>query len=76
MGKKDRGLRSNIDYRGLNNITVKNHYPLPLMITAFEPLQGVTLSYKLDLRNAYSLVQIDVEDKWKTAINTPMGNYA
>ncbi len=38
VGKKDGSLRPCIDYRGLNNITVKNTYPLPLMSSAFERL--------------------------------------
>ncbi len=57
MGKKDGGLCPCIDYRGLNNITWKNRYPLPLMATAFELLQGTTIFTKLDLRNAYNLVR-------------------
>ena len=58
LSKKDGGLRPCIDYRGLNNITVKNHYPRPLMNSAFERLQGAMFFTKLDLRNAYNLVHI------------------
>ncbi len=75
VGKKDGGLRPCIDYRGLNRITVKNLYPLPLMTTAFELLQGATIFTKLDLRNAYHLVRIREGDEWKTAFNTPKGHY-
>lgn len=73
--KKDGSLRPCIDYRGLNNITIKNRYPLPLMTTAFEILQGATIFTKLDLRNAYHLVRIREGDEWKTAFNTPTGHY-
>uniref|UniRef100_A0A3B4X4G4 Ty3 transposon capsid-like protein domain-containing protein n=1 Tax=Seriola lalandi dorsalis TaxID=1841481 RepID=A0A3B4X4G4_SERLL len=38
--KKDKSLRPCIDYRGLNDITIKNRYPLPLISTAFELLEG------------------------------------
>ena len=38
--KKDGALRPCIDYRGLNDITVKNRYPLPVMCSALEILQG------------------------------------
>uniref|UniRef100_A0A674NB00 CCHC-type domain-containing protein n=1 Tax=Takifugu rubripes TaxID=31033 RepID=A0A674NB00_TAKRU len=38
VAKKDGGLRPCIDFRKLNNITVKNKYPLPLMSSTFEPL--------------------------------------
>lgn len=61
-------------YRGLNDITVKNRYPLPLM-TTFELLQGASVFAKLDLRNAYHLVRIREGDQWKTAFNIPTGHY-
>ncbi len=73
--KKDGSLRPCIDYRGLNDITVKNRYPLPLMSSAFELLQGAQVFTKLDLRNAYHLVRIQEGDEWKTAFNTPSGHY-
>ncbi|XP_035265328.1 uncharacterized protein LOC118223192 [Anguilla anguilla] len=41
INKKDQSLRPCIDYRELNNITVKNKYSLPLMNSVFEPLQEV-----------------------------------
>ncbi|KAL2078839.1 hypothetical protein ACEWY4_024583 [Coilia grayii] len=75
VGKKDGSLRPCIDYRGLNDITIKNRYPLPLLASAFESLQGATVFTKLDLRNAYHLVRIREGDEWKTAFNTPNGHY-
>lgn len=75
MDKKDKTLRPCIDYCGLNNITIKNKYPLPLLTSAFEPLQGSVIFSKLDLRNAYHLVRIREGDEWKTAFNTPMGHF-
>ncbi|KAL0180387.1 hypothetical protein M9458_025829 [Cirrhinus mrigala] len=73
--KRDGSLRPCIDYRGLNDITVKNRYPLPLMSSAFELLQGAKVFTKLDLRNAYHLIRIREGDEWKTAFDTPMGHY-
>lgn len=73
--KKDSSLRPCIDYRGLNNITIKNKYPLPLIDSAFTPLQGATVFTKLDLRSAYHLVRIKEGDEWKTAFNTPLGHF-
>ncbi|KAI3371920.1 hypothetical protein L3Q82_006793 [Scortum barcoo] len=73
--KKDSSLRPCIDFRGLNNITVKNKYPLPLIDSAFTPLQGATIFTKLDLHNAYHLVRIREGDEWKTAFNTPLGHF-
>ena len=75
VDKKDKTLRPCIDYRGLNDITVKNRYPLPLISTGFELLQGAKVFTKLDLRNAYHLVRRREGDEWKTAFNTPTGHY-
>ena len=75
VGKKDGNLRPCINYRGINAMTVRNRYLLPLMDTAFELLQGATVFTKLDLRNAYHLVRIKEGDEWKTAFNTPTGHW-
>lgn len=75
MGKKDGSLCPCIDFRGLNTITVKNSYPLPLLNSAFTPLQGATIFTTLDLRSAYHLVRIREGDEWKTAFNTPLGHF-
>ena len=75
VGKKDGSLRPCIDYRGLNDITVKNCYPLPLISSAFEQLKGASIFTKLDLRYAYHLARIWERDEWNTPFNTPTGNY-
>ena len=75
VDKKDKTLRPCVDYRGLNDITIKNRYPLPLISSAFELLQDAKIFTKLDLRNAYHLVRIREGDEWKTAFNTPCGHY-
>lgn len=75
VGKKDGSLRPYIDYRRLNEITVKNRYPLPLMDSAFQVLQEARMFTKLDLRNAYHLVRMRAGDKWKTAFSTPLGHF-
>ncbi|KAK3516468.1 hypothetical protein QTP70_016492 [Hemibagrus guttatus] len=56
--KKDGGLRPCIDYRGLNSITVRYPYPLPLVPAALEQLHGTRVFTKLDIRSAYNLVCI------------------
>ncbi|KAK3557959.1 hypothetical protein QTP86_004642 [Hemibagrus guttatus] len=73
--KKDGGLRPCIDYRGLNAITVRYPYPLPLVPTALEQLRGARVFTKLDLRSAYNLVRIREGDEWKTAFHTTHGHY-
>ncbi|KAK3530547.1 hypothetical protein QTP86_027911 [Hemibagrus guttatus] len=75
MAKKDGGLRPCIDYRALNQITVKFRYPLPLIPAALEHLRGATVFTKLDLRSAYNLIRIREGDEWKTAFVTPTGHY-
>ena len=75
VSKKDRSLRPCIDYHGLNNITVKNKYPLPLISSAFVPLHRAVVFSKLDLHNAYHLVRVREGDDWKTAFNTPLGHF-
>jgi hypothetical protein len=72
---KDSGLLPCIDYRPLNKITVKFRNPLPLIPAALEKHCGAAVFTKLDLRSAYSLVQLCKEDEWKTAFVTPTGHY-
>ncbi|KAI2644670.1 Transposon Tf2-6 polyprotein [Labeo rohita] len=73
--KKDGDLRPCVDYRGLNQITIKNRHPLPLTNTALDALSGARFFTKLDLRSAYNLVRIREGDEWKTAFITPTGHY-
>ncbi|KAI2661187.1 Transposon Tf2-9 polyprotein [Labeo rohita] len=73
--KKDGGLRPCVDYRGLNQITIKNRHPLPLTNTALDALSGARFFTKLDFRSAYNLVRIREGDEWKTAFITPTGHY-
>lgn len=58
VAKKDKTLWPCIEYWGLNNITAKNRYPLPLISSICECLQQVKVFTKLDLRSAYHLVRI------------------
>ncbi|KAL0185425.1 hypothetical protein M9458_021122, partial [Cirrhinus mrigala] len=73
--KKDGSLRPCIDFRGLNDITVKYRYPLPLVPSALEQLRSAKYFTKLDLRNAYNLIRIREGDEWKTAFSTTTGHY-
>lgn len=69
--KKDGTSRPCIDYWGLNEMTVRNKYPLLLLDAAFAPLQQAWVFTKLDLWNMYHLIRQG--DKWKTVFNTPLG---
>ncbi len=73
--KKDGGLRPCIDYRSLNDLTVKFRYPLPLVPAALEQLRTAKYFTKLDLRNVYNLIRIREGDEWKTAFSTTSGHY-
>ncbi|KAL0195105.1 hypothetical protein M9458_008677 [Cirrhinus mrigala] len=56
VSKKDGGLRPCIDYRVLNQQTIKFRYPLPLIPAALEQLRSAQIFTKLDLRSAYNLI--------------------
>nr|GFB84060.1 putative reverse transcriptase domain-containing protein [Tanacetum cinerariifolium] len=51
--KKDRSFRMCIDYRELNKLTLKNHYPLPRIDDLFDQIQGSSVYSKIDLRSGY-----------------------
>jgi transposase InsO family protein len=73
--KKDGSLRLCVDYRGLNEITVKNRYPLPLIQETLMQLQKAKWYTRLDARNAYNLLRIAEGDEWKTAFRTRFGHF-
>jgi hypothetical protein len=73
--KKDETLRLCINYRGLNNLIIKNKYPLLLIDELFNQLQGSCCYSKLDLWQGYYRVRIKEEDIPKTAFNTRYGHY-
>ena len=52
-----------VDYRSLNAVTVKNRYPLPLIDTLLNRLEGVKYFTRLNLRNAYHLIRIREGDE-------------
>ena len=73
--KPDGTLRLCIDYRGLNKITIKNRYPLPLMNELQNRLGKARFFTKLDLKNGFYLVRIVKGDEWKTAFRCRYGLY-
>ncbi|GJV65836.1 putative reverse transcriptase domain-containing protein [Tanacetum coccineum] len=73
--KKDGSFRMCIDYRELNNLTVKNRYPLPRIDDLFDQLQGSSVYSKIDLRSGYHQLRVRDEDIPKTAFRTRYGHY-
>jgi len=73
--KKDGTMRMCVDYRALNNITVKNSYPLPRVDELFDRLQGAQFFSKIDLRSGYHQIRIAPEDVPKTAFRTRYGHF-
>mgnify|MGYP004715960303 CR=1 FL=1 len=73
--KKNSSLKLCIDYRGLNDVTVKNKYPLPHIDELFDQLQEAVVFFKLDLRQGYYQLRIRQEDIPKTAFNSRYGHF-
>ncbi|EEB88861.1 hypothetical protein MPER_13116 [Moniliophthora perniciosa FA553] len=73
--KKSGALRLCVDFRGLNKITKKDRYPLPLISDLLDAPNKASVYTKLDLRHAYHLVRIAEGDEWKTAFRTRYGSY-
>ena len=71
--KADGSLRLCVDYRGRNEGTIKNRYPLPLLHDTLLRLQKAKFYIKLDIRSAYNLIRIADGEKWKTAFRTRYG---
>ena len=73
--KSDGKLRPIMDYRTLNDWTVRDTYPLPLISNILDHLQGKTLFTKFDIRWGFNNIRIKEEDRWKAAFKTPFGLY-
>ncbi|WVZ70782.1 LOW QUALITY PROTEIN: hypothetical protein U9M48_019422 [Paspalum notatum var. saurae] len=75
VDKKDGSRRMCVDYRALNDVTIKNKYPLPRIDDLFDQLQGACVFSKIDLRSGYQQMKIRPSDIPKTAFITRFGLY-
>jgi hypothetical protein len=73
--KKDESLRLCIDYRPLNEVTIKNKYHLPRIDVLFNQLVGAKVFSKIDLCSDYHQIKIRASDILKTAFSTRYGLY-
>ena len=68
-------MRMVVDYHALNEVTIKNKYPLPMINDLFDQLQGAKVFSKIDLRSGYHQLKIREKDIPKIAFTTRYGLY-
>jgi hypothetical protein len=64
-----------VDYRSLNDVTIKNKYPLPRIDDLFDQMRGARVVSKIDLRLGYHQIKIGPSNIPKTAFSTQYGLY-
>ena len=73
--KKDGTLRLCVDYRKLNEITIKNRYSLPNISELQDKLFGAIYFTKLNLKGAYNLIRMKAREEWKTTFRIRYEHY-
>jgi hypothetical protein len=75
VNKKDGSRRMCVDYRSLNEVTIKNKYPLPWIEDLFDQMKGAKIFSKIDIRSGYHQLKIRAEDIPKTTFTMRYGLY-
>jgi len=75
VGKKDGIKRMVMDYRNLNDQTIKNNYLLPLITELIDNIESKKVFTKMDLRWGFNNVRIKEGDEWKGAFTTHIGSF-
>jgi hypothetical protein len=73
VDKRDGTIRLCVDYRKLNEVTIKNNYPLPKIEDLFDQLNGAKMFSKIDLRTGYHQLKVRESDIPKTSFTTRYG---
>jgi hypothetical protein len=73
--KKDGTQRMCVDYQSLNEMTIKNKYPLPRIEDLFDQMKGASVFSNIDLRSGCHQLKIRESDIPKTAFHTRYGLY-
>jgi len=75
VGKKDGSKRMVMDYCNLNDQTVKNNYPLLLIMDLIDNMWSKQVFTKMDLRWGFNNIRIKEGDEWKGAFRTHVGSF-
>jgi len=73
--KPNKGLRFYIDYRKLNELTRKDRYPLLLLDETFARLSLAKIFTKLDIRQVFYRIRMDLDSEELTTFRTRYGQY-